>query len=159
MRNQAEDLRGRVFGRLTPVERVEKPQGLSGKRNGAWWRCSCRCGGEKIASANNLKLGNVLSCGCMAKERTALMIAAKKRKAAEKQGAKSADPYHKTGVNGLTAECVCHQCKRHFERLSVDWAYKIRVDDKYKWFCSWRCFRMATAKPKKPHGNSIAARA
>lgn len=64
----AEDLTGRVFGRLTVVHRA-------GNRGGrACWLCRCSCGGEKIVSARDLKAGKVRSCGCLWHEKSSNMV-------------------------------------------------------------------------------------
>ena len=34
----------------------------------------------------------------------------------------------------------CYQCGKYFFVGIVDkWAYKKRINDKDKWFCSWKC--------------------
>lgn len=53
------DLAGRVFGRLTVIER-------SGThRSFATWRCLCECGNETVVTSANLKAGISKSCGCL----------------------------------------------------------------------------------------------
>lgn len=54
-----EDLTGQKFGKLTVVEYVYT------KNKRAYYRCSCECGGEKIAQGKLLKNGHITSCGCM----------------------------------------------------------------------------------------------
>lgn len=58
--SQAEDLTGRVFGRLTVLRRAENKNGRTR------WLCRCECGNEKEVSAHELKNGRTRSCGCMA---------------------------------------------------------------------------------------------
>lgn len=54
------DLTGRVFGRLTVIERAED------ERNGSSrWRCTCSCGIVVEVRGANLVSGSVLSCGCL----------------------------------------------------------------------------------------------
>lgn len=60
---RAKDLRGQKFGRLTVVDRVEKPEGL--KNRGAYWLCKCDCGEESVARGAHLVSGNTQSCGCL----------------------------------------------------------------------------------------------
>ena len=55
------DLTGRVFGRLTVVERV----GSDGKRS--LWRCICTCGVECVRTPH---VQTVVSCGCVQREVT-----------------------------------------------------------------------------------------
>lgn len=158
----AEDLTGKTFGRLTPIERVEKPAGLSDNRRGAWWRCRCSCGGEKIASAYNIKRGNVASCGCLARDRDAKAKAGKAR--AQNLKGKNCTNFKTPGgdniisFGGLTVECKCYTCKKTFDKLSADWRYKATIAGHLRFFCTWKCYRQATNKPPKPHGNSLAAR-
>jgi hypothetical protein len=60
------DHSGEVFGRLTAIRRVPKPENSV---QTAWWLCKCLCGKEVIVSANHLTMGQTQSCGCFAKER------------------------------------------------------------------------------------------
>lgn len=56
------DLTGRVFGRLTVMERA----GSIG--HNAAWRCSCTCGKEVVVRTYNLISGGTRSCGCLRRE-------------------------------------------------------------------------------------------
>ena len=59
------DLRGKKFGRLTPVEyRVKK-----GGHNK--WLCVCDCGMTTLVQGSDLTSGRTQSCGCLKRERTA----------------------------------------------------------------------------------------
>lgn len=62
------DLAGLVFGRLTAIDRVVSPDGY------ARWRCSCSCGGSKVARAQTLRNGRTRSCGCLSKEVAAARV-------------------------------------------------------------------------------------
>lgn len=66
MGRKADDLTGRVFGRLTAVERVK-----NGANRNALWRCDCDCGGDAISYAFHLKMGHTKSCGCLSAEHMA----------------------------------------------------------------------------------------
>lgn len=57
--------------RLTVLKRVENKVSPSGKKT-AQWLCQCSCPEHKlkIATTADLKAGNVLSCGCLARERS-----------------------------------------------------------------------------------------
>ena len=48
------DLTGKKFGMLTPVEWLK----------GGKWRCICDCGNETIVDTRNLTNGRTTSCGC-----------------------------------------------------------------------------------------------
>lgn len=58
MRTPVDDLTGRRFGMLTVVQRSP----TLGRHTR--WVCACDCGGERIASRNNLLHQNMSSCGC-----------------------------------------------------------------------------------------------
>lgn len=58
--------RGRVFGRLTVVQRTARP--LEGLRSGRLWICRCACGNMKRATATDLLKCRVQSCGCLKRE-------------------------------------------------------------------------------------------
>lgn len=62
-RGRAKDLRGKIFGYLTPVELTGEK-----RRNDLVWRCVCRCGKEVHLPATRLLTGNTSSCGCMLAE-------------------------------------------------------------------------------------------
>lgn len=57
------DLKGHKFGRLTVLERAG-----STKHGAAKWLCKCECGNEKVVNGEELRKGNVSSCGCLQKE-------------------------------------------------------------------------------------------
>lgn len=62
-----EDLTGKVFGRLTVIEKAERaitPKGRELIR----WICSCTCGNTFNASHEALKYGDSLTCGCVPPE-------------------------------------------------------------------------------------------
>ena len=54
----AEDLKGRVFSRLTVIARDES------KKTRPRWMCICVCGAIKSVAACELKAGKTKSCGC-----------------------------------------------------------------------------------------------
>lgn len=54
------DLTGKVFGRLTAIERIKNHN----FRN-ARWLCSCECGSESEVFGSNLTNGHTKSCGCI----------------------------------------------------------------------------------------------
>lgn len=62
------DLTGLRFGKLVVKEIVRDYD--KKKSDGAYWRCVCDCGNEKITHRRNLKSGLVQSCGCLKKEKT-----------------------------------------------------------------------------------------
>lgn len=58
--SQAEDLRGRTFGKLTVIDRSSKQD----KRKRPFWNCICECGSFAVVAADKLKSGHTSSCGC-----------------------------------------------------------------------------------------------
>lgn len=58
------DLTGKVFERLTVVERF-----IYEDRKGTYWKCQCECGNEKIILGSNLTSGKTKSCGCYRKDK------------------------------------------------------------------------------------------
>ena len=60
---EAEDLTGRTFGKLRVLKRVENEVRPDG-RNFVRFLCQCECGNQTIVRADNLRSGNVISCGC-----------------------------------------------------------------------------------------------
>lgn len=54
------DLSGCVFGKLTVLERVEKPEN---RKTGTYWRCSCECGNVVVYEKTTL-INRKISCGC-----------------------------------------------------------------------------------------------
>lgn len=63
------DLRGQIFGRLSPMEVTESIRTSSGTR--IYWTCACSCGATVKVSANQLRMGKTKSCGCLRKEKAA----------------------------------------------------------------------------------------
>ena len=63
--SRTEDLRGRVFGRLTALE----PRKETDSKGSVMWLCRCECGTENQVSADRLVRGYYKSCGCVRQER------------------------------------------------------------------------------------------
>src|SRR4051812_45468159 len=62
---RADDLSGKVFGRLTVLRRSEQLQA----RGFYPWICRCECGNIKNIKASDLKAGTTMSCGCLNDEK------------------------------------------------------------------------------------------
>ena len=62
-----DSLVGKVFEKLTVIERAEKPNGVKG--GDAYWLCKCECGTETIVMGKSLKNGKTKSCGCYRHEK------------------------------------------------------------------------------------------
>ena len=61
------DLTGQTFGRLKVIDFAGRDShGL------LLWNCLCECGNTKIVTGSHLRYGEVLSCGCLAKEQRSI---------------------------------------------------------------------------------------
>lgn len=59
------DITGQRFGHLIVTGIAERfYDGGAIRRSRIFWLCRCDCGNETIATASNLRLGSVTSCGC-----------------------------------------------------------------------------------------------
>lgn len=70
------DLTGMKFGNLIVIERAE-----NSKDGHVRWKCVCNCGKvkEKPVSAQDLKNGKVVSCGCIHHQRITIHYGSKER--------------------------------------------------------------------------------
>jgi len=68
--DQFKNVIGKVFSRLTVVERSSKT-GLDGSK---YVKCKCSCGEEIETLINSLKKGNTKSCGCLQREKAKDMM-------------------------------------------------------------------------------------
>lgn len=59
------NLIGQRFGRLTVVARSTEPTTEISVR----WVCRCDCGAETVVTSSNLRSGQMVSCGCLRRER------------------------------------------------------------------------------------------
>ncbi len=60
------DLTGQAFGHLHVVSRAPQPANRISKRT--YWECRCNCGTLITVSADDLKSGNNISCGCVKRQ-------------------------------------------------------------------------------------------
>lgn len=65
---QAKSLEGRIFGRLTVIQRAGST--LAGK---AVWECVCQCGNKTKAATGSLTSGHIASCGCLRRDTVVTM--------------------------------------------------------------------------------------
>nr|DAK65499.1 MAG TPA: PVL ORF-50-like family [Caudoviricetes sp.] len=63
------DLTGQRFGKLVVIERAADHIRPNGQHD-IQWCCKCDCGNERIAKSNDLKRGDVSSCGCSKYEKS-----------------------------------------------------------------------------------------
>jgi len=59
---RALELTGQVFGRLTVIQRTERPTWAAQQ---TWWLCRCECGNTASVSAHSLRQNYTRSCGCL----------------------------------------------------------------------------------------------
>lgn len=62
METPRKDITGQTFGRLRAVRYM----------GSSLWKCVCECGGVSYVKTSNLTNGHTQSCGCMAKEQSAI---------------------------------------------------------------------------------------
>ncbi len=67
------DLTGYICGMLTVVERAPNHMRSNGKSR-TMWKCKCDCGNEVVVSADALRRGVQLSCGCYRKANASKMF-------------------------------------------------------------------------------------
>ena len=63
-KKKVENLKGKIFGKLTVLNRVEN------KNGNTCWKCKCECGKTIEVLSYNLKNGNTRSCGCLQRKQT-----------------------------------------------------------------------------------------
>jgi hypothetical protein len=61
-----EDLTGYTSGRITVVQRVQRPPLL--KQSGSYWLYRCECGAQSVAHRTTI-IRSLKSCGCLAKQK------------------------------------------------------------------------------------------
>lgn len=127
------DLKGRVFGRLHPVERVGQNR---------WgdhiWRCACDCGGECFSTTHDMRSGHTKSCGCLNLERVREMGYANRTHGGHGSRlypiwtamlARCYHPqdksFHNYGGRGIT---VCDEWRNSYEAFR-DWAFANGYDE------------------------------
>ena len=129
---KAIDITGERYGRLTVISKaqIDKPR--------SWWVCKCDCGSEKIVSADALRRGAIVSCGCYHKERMAQINT--KHGCAARSGVsrlyniwsgmvqrcsnKNNPEYRIYGGRGI---CICEEWKndfREFKKWAEEHGYK-----------------------------------
>lgn len=172
-------------GMLTVIKKASRPADYTGQVRGSWWECRCECGKTRIAPRQYLTSKTISSCGCVKRaprediqphQKTLEEIKEDKARAgraraeqlrgevtnfrmpgSEKLQINSED---RKMLDTVGRQCLCAECGKPFERLSYDWVYKSRTyHGRIKWYCSYTCWRAEDKKPKRPHGNSMAARA
>lgn len=69
-----EDFTNVRFGRLIARYRADDYIFPNGKGRAARWHCDCDCGNEVDVRHDKLKNGDILSCGCLRKERASTLV-------------------------------------------------------------------------------------
>lgn len=109
---------GKTFGRLTVVEQVPAPAGVTGRE--AWYRCTCQCGGGITTRGTSLRQGITQSCGCLRREVTQA-----------RNQAQAAQRHDLTG--------------QRFHRLVVEGVLPQRQGGQRVWLCRCDCGRQHQA--------------
>lgn len=114
MGGRQDDIKGKHFGKLVPIEPTEE------RKNGyTVWRCRCGCGKEILASSRHLKNGWARDCGCVSG-----------------QDRKTSGGGKKDGRSGGTQ--IKDWIGRSFGDLEVV-SYEGRRDGRHYWRCRCRC--------------------
>jgi hypothetical protein len=100
------DLTGQRFGRLLVVQRGEN------RGRHVTWRCQCDCGTERVACSVHLRRGDTQSCGCFAREVSAITGALLLTKHGHCRGGKPSPEYH--SWRAMTRRCY-DQGHEHFK--------------------------------------------
>ena len=72
--DQYDDISGKIFGRLTAINRGEDKIWITNgkQRRVVAWNCRCVCGNDVVVAYYDLIKGSVKSCGCLRREKTAI---------------------------------------------------------------------------------------
>ena len=121
------DITGNRYGILTVIGQEESK--FFGKTKQTMWLCKCDCGNTTIVSKTNLRNGNNISCGCLAKAHS--RVANKKHGLSHKERLygiwkgmknrcynKKLDCYKYYGGRGIS---VCKEWRESYE-VFRDWA-------------------------------------
>ena len=115
------DLTGKVFGRLTVLERVNPPAHVKDTKS-TYWKCQCECGNTTIVKRSSLIDKRTQSCGCIHDE-----------KSAERLKKMFTKDYRKYDQNGNLIEKFCPTCNRWLPVSSF--SSSTSVLDGYSWEC------------------------
>ena len=99
--NSMKECKGEKFGRLLVLEDFFKT--VKGNKKAHYCICKCDCGNEKIVSANHLRTGHTLSCGCLHKEQLSERVSTHKQ-----TGKRLYNIYL-----GMKYRCYTKTCKRY----------------------------------------------
>lgn len=97
------ELNGKRFGSLV----VEKYIGKN-KRREAVWNCVCDCGNKRDVAGTELNCGNVVSCGCRDKQKSASFVGDGTKTCSDCVEIKPLSEFH---VNKLCSDGHVNQCK------------------------------------------------
>lgn len=64
---RCKDLKNKVFGKLTVLEKTNRPIDAKTKNRGIWWKCRCECGRDRVVLSTALTQGWTNHCGCIKK--------------------------------------------------------------------------------------------
>lgn len=149
-RAPGESLVGRTSKHWTVIAQAEKPE--TSTIRGTWWLCRCVCGTEKAFPRCSIIQQSISSCGCVEAERrrqAAIAKAEKLKQAKEGKRKRNIPAGLALNFEELAKTTVCYECKKTFAKLSQEWAYKVRVGERFKPCCSWKCVRSHERKKEQ----------
>lgn len=91
---KVKDITGQVFGRLRALEYV----------GNSLWRCVCQCGASPTVHGAYLRCGDTRSCGCLAREKAAALMAARKTRHGHTRNGKPSPEY--IAWQGMRQRCA-----------------------------------------------------
>lgn len=127
---RTEDLVGRVFGRLTVIQRA------GSKNQKSTWLCRCSCGNEKVIVRRSLTSGDTKSCGCYRKEKTAKL-------------AETRTPRQK--IAHMRQDKRCPSCEE--TKPVAEFPKNVTTSDGYGCYCKPCHNRIGRENTRKKHGN------
>lgn len=100
-KNRGEDITGKVFSRLTVIERTTEKS----KFGSLLWLCKCECGNTVKVTHGALTQGNNRSCGCLRKENQLAVVSGPRLPKGEAASRAILRAYrHRAEQRGLTFE-------------------------------------------------------
>lgn len=113
---------GKKYGKLTVIEVIRPEKGNTK------FKCRCECGKQYIGTAKYIKYGNIISCGCISKEKTEESLKTKRLRRIyysmkDRCNNKNSRAYKNYGGRGIK---ICNEWEKSFEEF-----YKWAIENGY----------------------------